>query len=382
MSIEQDRSARVQIRNLTGIRGIAALWVALYHFQATAVVVTLPLGPIVGGGAIGVDIFFVLSGFILALTYAPRFALRVSAFSLYYKFIARRFARIYPLHLATFLLILLFWGVAVRAGYDFQGAVQNDLLSALCNLFMVHAWGLLRELGWNSPSWSVSAEWFAYLAVFPCCVLLLRHWSIGRVLGLSMALWVAFVAYVFVVHGGQLAEVNTDGALRIVPEFIGGYAVYRIVNDRPRRRRGLALICAALAGLATVLLMPAALPLLLPAVLLMMAGLYDGGRWVDSLFGNRVIVWLGEISYSIYMLHVFVLIAANQLVRRLGLAPSTPHALLILGSECAVAMAAGALGYYLLECPARARLTRILFSRRHDTVDTRVTATLRTGAVK
>jgi peptidoglycan/LPS O-acetylase OafA/YrhL len=79
---------------------------------------------------------------------------------------------------------------------------------------------------------------------------------------------------------------------------------------------------------------------------------------------------------------VFVLIAANQLVRRLGLAPSTPHALLILGSECAVAMAAGALGYYLLECPARARLTRILFSRRHDTVDTRVTATLRTGAVK
>ncbi len=63
------------LKNLTGVRGVAALWVVLYHFQATTLVVSsLSLGSVIGGGACGVDVFFVLSGLILSITYAPRFA--------------------------------------------------------------------------------------------------------------------------------------------------------------------------------------------------------------------------------------------------------------------------------------------------------------------
>jgi peptidoglycan/LPS O-acetylase OafA/YrhL len=363
----------VQIKNLTGIRGVAALWVALYHFQSTASV-ALPFGPIAGGGAIGVDIFFVLSGFILALTYAARFAVPGQTAALYYDFIVRRFARIYPLHLVTFVAMLILWSVATRAGYVFQGNVQDDAVSAVCNLLMIHAWGLLGALSWNTPSWSVSAEWFAYLVIFPLCVLRLRHWRIHRVLLLTLLVWLAFVGYVRLLHAGQLAEAATDGALRIIPEFLAGYLAFRIVAAGRQPASGAGCMLAALSGIVAVLLQPAALPLLLPAILALMLALYAGGRWIDRVFGNRPIVWLGEISYSIYMVHVFVLIAANQVLRRFTIEPSTAHALLIVGLELTATLMAGYVGYRFVECPARAALARRLTRQRLQPRDLPVAA--------
>src|ERR1035441_9002169 len=153
----------MQIKNLTGIRGFAALWVALFHFQSTAVVSVLNLGHVIGGGALGVDIFFVLSGLILAITYAPRFAIQGFTWSLFGDFVIRRLARIYPLHLGTFLLMLVSWKITSQTTYEFRGLVANDWWSALCNLLLTHAWGITKRLSWNTPSWSVSAEWFAYV---------------------------------------------------------------------------------------------------------------------------------------------------------------------------------------------------------------------------
>jgi peptidoglycan/LPS O-acetylase OafA/YrhL len=355
----------MQIRNLTGIRGFAALWVALFHFQATSGVASLKLGPVIGGGVLGVDIFFVLSGLILAITYAPRFAVQGFNWRLCGDFVLRRFARIYPLHLATFLLMVLFWDIASENNYDFRGLLTNNWWSALCNLLLIHAWGLTRQLSWNAPSWSVSAEWFAYLTVFPLCVIVMRKRSALQVMAVAMLVWMAFLGFVLACHGGKLSQVTTDGFLRIIPEFVAGYATYRVVIGSQQRLSGSLSTLLALSGIALILLLPfAALVFLLPAIVLLMIGLYRGGGAVDWIFGNSAVVFLGEISYSIYMIHIFVQIIANQIIRRLDIATTATHGCLILLAEMIATIGLGYLGYYLIEVPARKALVSRMTHRR------------------
>jgi peptidoglycan/LPS O-acetylase OafA/YrhL len=341
------------LENLTGIRGVAALWVVLYHFQATTLVAsTISLGPVIGGGACGVDVFFVLSGLILSITYAPRFATQGFTRRSFGDFLRKRLARIYPTHLLTFLVMLAAWGLAAQAGVSVHGDVTNDGWSALCNLLLIHAWGFTRTLSWNAPSWSVSAEWFAYLVLFPFCVLVMRRLSAAQSMIAAMLLWLAFVGFVLGT-GASLELVTTDGIARIAPEFLAGYAIWRCLGTMPRVPGDLYALLG-IAGIAGSLLLPSpGFALLLPAVVLLMMGLHRGGVWVDRLFGNRLMVFCGKISYSIYMMHLFVLIAANQVLRRVPEAPTALNGRLVLIVEVLIAVVAGYLCYRLIEAPAR-----------------------------
>ena len=348
-----------RIDNLTGIRGFAALWVALYHFQMTTGVESLSFGELIGRGTWGVDVFFVLSGLILAITYAPGFAREPMSRASFGRFLWKRLARIYPLHIVTFLVMFCAWAVASHQHYQFASNSLNNSWTALCNVLLVHAWGLTREGSWNTPSWSISAEWFAYLLIFPVCITVLEKRSLRFCLGLTLALWLAFMAWVDLTQGGHISRVTTTGALRIIPEFIAGYTCFRIVQSGVRVSRGDVVTVLGLAWLVTIAFLPdiASCLLLLPAVMLLMLGLYAGGTLTDRIFGNRVSVFLGEISYSIYMLHIFVVIAANQLTRRLHI-HSPMNARSIVAAEIIVTIAASYLAYVLIESPARAALTR------------------------
>ena len=112
-----------------------------------------------------------------------------------------------------------------------------------------------------------------------------------------------------------------------------------------------------IAGIALSLLLPSpGFALLLPAIVLLMMGLHRGGPWVDQLFGNRLMVFCGKISYSIYMTHLFVLIAANQILRRWHLAPTAINGRLALMFEVLLAILAGYVCSRLIEAPARQAL--------------------------
>ncbi len=336
---------------------------ALLHFQSAPTGPHLHFGPILGGGAVSVDIFFVLSGFILSLKYLPQIALGWNR-SLFYEFLVKRFARIYPLHFFTFLAMVVLWLAAARSGYTAQNPVDHDSWSALCNLLLIHAWGVLPRLSWNAPSWSVSAEWLAYIALFPLCGLVLQRWSWRSGLALTAILWIGFVSYVYFVHGGALVDVTTDGAVRILPEFLGGYLVGRLMLDKGPTRYAATCLLGAAMGLALALLFPHALVLLLPAILLLMIGLYAGGPVVDRLFGNRVMVFLGEISYSIYMLHGFALILVNQLARHLVSSPSATDALLVLSLKITLTLLLAYVGFRWIECPARDVVASVLLRKK------------------
>ncbi len=342
-----------KVDSLTGIRGLAALWVAWFHFSSYPDIGAIDLGPIVACGYWGVDVFFVLSGLVLAINYAPRFASRDFDWRVFRAFLGKRLARIYPLHLATFLLVFVFWKLAMHTGQNFPLKDNNNRWTELCNVLLIHAWGLVRP-SFNAPSWSVSAEWFAYLFVFPLCAAGLRKRSVPYCLAVVGVIWLAFVAYIFRYYAGSLALVTADGILRIIPEFIAGYALYRLASLR-RPGGGNWALLVGLAAIAVLAFLPAVtVVLLLPAIMLLMFGLYSGGSLVEAIFANRVAVFLGEISYSIYMVHIIVAAVGNHLVRLAGIAPTITHAVIVLIGETLLTLGLAFIAYRCIEVPGRA----------------------------
>jgi peptidoglycan/LPS O-acetylase OafA/YrhL len=354
-----NHSAR-KIDNLTGIRGFAALWVAAFHFRTTPIVASFDFGSILANGYRGVDIFFVLSGLILALNYAASFSSDAHPRQLFLDFLSKRFARIYPLHFATFLLMFLAWHIAPRFGYLFHAPGINNWWTAFCNVLLIHAWGVTSDLSWNTPSWSVSAEWFAYLFIFPFCILVLRRLSLLHCVVLTFASWLLFLAFVFVYRAADVGQITNDGALRIAPEFIGGYTIFRFIQTKSGIKGNVAAFFGASSILALSYFPSATTVLLLPAIMLLMAGLYYGGGLVDAIFGNRIIVFLGEISYSIYMIHIFTLIIFNRICN-IGYISTTPeHAIGIFATEIIATISIGYFAYLLIEVPGRAIATKHL----------------------
>ena len=134
-----------RIDNLTGVRAVAALWVVLFHLNRLQTPLHGRLGRVVEHGLHGVDLFFVLSGFVLSLVYTGRVPERFSWES-YRAFLLRRVAKIYPLHLLTLLLTIAMVRLATHLHYNFSAGAENTTWTALCSVLMVHAWGLTREL--------------------------------------------------------------------------------------------------------------------------------------------------------------------------------------------------------------------------------------------
>lgn len=353
---------------LTGVRAFAAVWVMLLHLQfSVGVQEHVRLGRLVGHGAWGVDIFFVLSGFILALLYVPRFQSAGLA-ATYRNYLAARFARIYPLHLLTLaLLMLLVFGRALLR-HDWSLPTGSNLYHLLLNLSLVHAWGYADGLNWNYPSWSISCEWFAYVLLLPALALGLRRLPALGSLVVAAALWTALYAAVHLGMHQRIAEQAVSWSIpRIVAEFTLGYAllrVYRRYAYGPRVADAMAL-----AGTGAIIAL-AFLPdrtewFLAPAVSLLILGLARSGPIGRAFFGHRWAVFWGERSYSIYMWHAVVQIFVGHLVLRLGLhEPSAATSWALLALLSALVLLVSHLAYGHVEVPMREKLRSLLSRRR------------------
>jgi peptidoglycan/LPS O-acetylase OafA/YrhL len=148
------------LNNLTPLRGVAAIWVVLFHFAGPGInLFPPPFGVLIEKGYSGVDLFFVMSGFIVQHVYQDSFADGITKTNLQRFFVAR-FARIYPLHFVTLVYLIC------RAWVLRSWSPQQDPNTIVPNLLLVHSYGITSRPTWNTPSWSISAEWAAYV-IFP-----------------------------------------------------------------------------------------------------------------------------------------------------------------------------------------------------------------------
>src|ERR1700730_4495727 len=161
-----------QLASLTPLRGIAALWVVIFHFcwYFPAVHPERYTGAVYKG-YLAVDMFFVLSGFVITHVYKEGFAQRVTGRS-YRDFLKARVARIYPLHITVLLLFVATATAERAASYALRGSFEpvpllgeRSVGGFFANIVMLQGlWA--RELSWNDPAWSISLEFLAYL-LFP-----------------------------------------------------------------------------------------------------------------------------------------------------------------------------------------------------------------------
>jgi peptidoglycan/LPS O-acetylase OafA/YrhL len=344
---------RAQIDALTGIRGYAALWVVLFHLRVLDIVKPLDFGAFVARGYWAVDLFFMLSGFILGYVYEAEFRNKPT-WHTYKNYLWLRIGRLYPLHLVTFLGFLALVLVKQAAGMTISTPDQFDLKGAVASLLLVHSWGTVDRLVWNDASWSISAEFFAYLFLFPLYCWLFQKVSLWLMGILILLLWAGVYTIALPLQGSIDLTYNF-GVLRIIPEFLAGYWLFKIRAAWQPPKIFITVLCITACGgmYALSQVSPTYEYLLLPLIFLLLASLSYGNSFINALFANRFSVYLGKISYSLYMTHLLVRVIADQALRYALPHPPESLAIPVLGGVIVIMLVVASLGYHLVEEPAR-----------------------------
>lgn len=346
--------AKRDIPALTALRAIGALWVVFYHFDNELRFFRTSW---IQAGYLGVDLFFVLSGFVIAYSYADDFVHERTGWR---PFLAARLARIYPMHLFSLLTLLIMYRAARSIGLPLMPS-EYSARDFLLNLFLLQSWGLSDHLSWNYPSWSISTEWFVYLC-FPLIAVALSKVRSQRA---AWTGWLALLATLTLIaavrNAGNLDLLNGWSLLRGGCEFLMGTLLFVIYRFDPTPSLGWSrtAIVAALAGL--VWFQFRATDFVYPAIFSVVVFAAARARGtIQIALSSRPVVYLGEISYSIYMTHILF----RKLVVRwvhMEIAPDSNLAvrMMVFGLCVVLALLVAALCYHGVENPARTALRRL-----------------------
>jgi peptidoglycan/LPS O-acetylase OafA/YrhL len=293
-------------------RGIAACLVALFHLDAYSHLYGVPF---LRNSWLFVDFFFVLSGFVIAANYQQRL---LDGFGVG-RFLLLRLGRLYPLHFAMLALfigfellkilkrILIPALLSVNSVAPFS-APQEAPNTILANLLLVQSLHVFDFLTWNVPSWSISTEFYTYVVFALCLIGLRKHaW---------IALLLALIPGPVLIAALSKNNMNTHydwGIIRCIYGFAAGvlsWKIYEKWNEKLGKWLSGSVVEWAVLGLVVAFvsmagtsLLSVAAPYLFALAVLVFA--FEGGT-ASALLRSRPLVFLGTISYSIYMTHVFV----------------------------------------------------------------------------
>ena len=302
------------IAPLTSLRFFAAFWVLLFHLRIhLADKQPFIFERILLGGPLAMTFFFVLSGFILVVASQGKEPWQdMSGYAW------RRFARIYPVYLAY---LLLFWFIIGFAGNLGTKPLRAAVLLGFTDLTLTNAWFPQAFLGGfgRDGTWSLSAEIFFY-ALFPFLLFHARQMS-DRALVLAVRWSIAFAVSgallgKYLPPQGSIAEtVYYSLPIFRLPEFAAGvfYAVW-LLRDTARLPSGrkLAVLSAVLFAygclVAHVFPYVAADFILIPFLLCLFAYfMREEASWASRLLSSRPLVFLGEISFALYLVQIFTI---------------------------------------------------------------------------
>jgi peptidoglycan/LPS O-acetylase OafA/YrhL len=338
MTVPAERSAHdlankgpAKIPALTGLRAIAALWVLALHFgEGVSAGWPRPVRSALSTGFAGVDLFFVLSGFILAWNYLrDDGTLSVSRS----EFWRARGARILPVYYISLGLSLpMFLLMQFREGITFP-AIRHAIVTAVTSLTLTQAWVSPFSYLWNNPGWSLSVEVFFYLA-FPGVVAWIARRPLAVLVRWIACLYVVTIAaaYLFVALHSHPSTWKWEPAIDYciwiswlgcnplvhAHEFLMGIAACLWLREEQGVRRsewlsgptatGIAVVgLAALAAFrGPVSFLPALVGIYSPLFTLLIYGLAKQRGVLARILSTPAFVFLGEISYSLYLTHLTV----------------------------------------------------------------------------
>ena len=348
---------RNEVRSLTAFRFLAAFYVFLFHIQIRAPVFgDGPLGDFIAEGAVGMTMFFMLSGFILSHAYN---GIKIDLRAYFWN----RVARIYPIYALAALLALPWLArdiLAESAASSWLFGLLAGAILIVSGLLLVQAWLPQTFVMWNnSASWSISNEAFFY-ALFPYLSDILRAVKASRLLlilvGLSiLSAMIPASAIVFSKAPDSFALFYASPIFRL-PEFVAGIVTYHLMQQTEWTARIQNLLfLVLLAGLAHVALLGAILPgytlhnwILIPAVGAALVLLFRLDTTKRHIPGGAVAVWLGQISYCFYSFQFHVLEGLKWLAP-----PETVGNVGFLCLACGLLLAVAAAAHHLVEEPAR-----------------------------
>ena len=320
-------------------------------------------------GAQGVDLFFILSGFVLTWNYLDRMGDSWSWRGTLH-FLWLRLSRVWPVYLVTMHLAAVWIIFTLNVGHvPSESANQLTAMNYLRQVLLVQLWvqPYFDGSSWDGPAWSISAEWLAYLMFGALVLVIFRIARATRARGLIYLAVAASLPPVLMLMATGLFYTPWSWLPRIVMQFTAGALVCAAVRklqptDQARRGAGyLSLLLAAAivgilylldahpvptiydsAGLVDVLFVPLVLTLAM------------GIGTLPALLSLRPMVYLGHISFSLYMVHELVHTTWNWMVMQFGLrlGPDLAGKATLVGL-LAVALVGAVVLYHVVEEPAR-----------------------------
>ncbi|WP_052389339.1 acyltransferase family protein [Belnapia moabensis] len=329
---------------LTRLRFFLIGWVILYHLDLPLrVSLGLPaLAPVLQHGYLGVDGFFLLSGFALWLGYGARPPWGRAGIA---DFLRRRFAKIWPLHALAMLALALLVGLAMAAGLTIREPERFGLRDFLLQFFLVNAWETTSRHTWNYPSWALSVEWAGYLA-FPLILAGLIRLPRLAVPALPLLGFAGIAALDAQDPNIGLNYTLHLGLLRFALEFATGLAIGRLTTEGLLPRAALWPVLLALpAGLVlewdalTVLGLAALIPLLRRPV-----------PPAAAPARPDLLLRLGEASFGVYLCWVFIEAGLVLVLRRID--PGLEGRIGLMAAGFLASLLAGWLAWRFIEVPA------------------------------
>jgi len=292
---------------LDGWRGIAALMIVVYRFEGESDFYYLPF---IRNAYLFVDFFFVLSGFVIAHSYFDKLKTAPDLVA----FMIRRFGRLWPLHAGLFVVLFLMeaarWVMGIRSGIGAEPFTGVRALGTIpVELSFLNGFHIYSQTGWNLPSWSIAAEFWVYLLFGFLCLLMRRMMIVLALVAIPSCLLLIL----------KFSPTGMDvtfnyGLLRCVAGFFTGFLVNRLWVLLSLKAIGNFFQASLIEVISLVFMVTfvslvdlgswsVAAPLIFAPIVWIFA--FEGGV-VSRLLKFPASQWLGQHSYSIYMVAFLV----------------------------------------------------------------------------
>lgn len=374
MEISNIKHSAINLPNLTPLRGFAALLVVIFHFNEIAVQFVKPEQTMfLRKCYLMVDLFFIMSGFIMLHVYGESFGKSLSGKN-FGTFIKARFARLYPLHLFTLLAAIILFYVSTAPVNAVSARISNPMAIST-NLLLLHSCGFHDIFTWNVPSWSISAEWWAYM-VFPFLALLLsknKRIGIFVIAILAIALYFSIVFLLPRTNPFAPEIPNLEHDLDVTFDYgylrgLAGFMIGMLVYVGYQNKKISALFSKDIIGIASIIVLFVSMHfgfndlVYIPLFMIVVLCFSTNEGAIAKICSLKPLQYLGDISYSIYMVHALIIFyAGDYLLESLGITfkDNEAHQVSFVSGLLACTLFAmivifvSSITYYLIEKPCR-----------------------------